>query len=571
VQNLVAPLHFSAEAIDVTPQFIEQIGQALRNMSDRQNVLVKFVGYTDDRPLAERDERIYGDHVGLSKARARRVALAVQEALGLPTAAIDSDGRGTARPLGSNETEQGRALNRRVELEFWYDDPLQELPDEPQLCPAPGTEIVTRVYDPPWGSIPPVAIENGQPVVPAGFADMLRRALADVAGKTNARLRFVGYTSNETLERRTALVYGDDIGLSAARARRTMETVGTELALDASQLEFEGRGYLHSDDVVNAGFIQGETSHVVVQVVYDEIAELDDYEGVDVTPITRELTPQNAFGLNLMRITVDGEPIDDPGRSSADIQRCTDVALKGADIQFGFDTLEADRRLAVAAQPTTVALSHGADGAAATVRFTMYANYSHFIERAEVRIFGLEQSLEAAPLGVVEIGSEGFADWQPAAGSFAAPARELKYVHRAYGKAGTFDETAPQPLWLVYADEEAAALPEPASEPPSPDSQAPAGPSPAAYGESSLGLSNIPLASGTVTVRGSAIPAGHNVYVAGHAVPVDAQGNFVAQEILPSGVHMVEVAVLDESGDGELYLRDLGWSATTGSTSAWPT
>ena len=37
--------------------------------------------------------------------------------------------------------------------------------------------------------------------------------------------------------------------------------------------------------------------------------------------------PTIPLALNLMRITVDGEPIDDPGRSSADIQRCTDVAL----------------------------------------------------------------------------------------------------------------------------------------------------------------------------------------------------------------------------------------------------
>jgi len=34
-----------------------------------------------------------------------------------------------------------------------------------------------------------------------------------------------------------------------------------------------------------------------------------------------------------------------PGRSSSDIQRCTDVALENAKIQFRFDNLEARRRL----------------------------------------------------------------------------------------------------------------------------------------------------------------------------------------------------------------------------------
>jgi flagellar motor protein MotB len=308
--------------------FVERVRQALDNLDDKENVVVRFVGYSDDAPLAGRTERIYGDQDGLSKARARRVALAVQDSLGLPTSVVESDGRGASKPLASNATPQGRMLNRRVEVEFWYDDPLQDLPDEPQLCPEDaGAEIVTRVYDPAWGDIEQIDFVDGTPVVPAGYAATLERALADIADKTNARLRFVGYTRNERLERRTAAVYGDDIGLSSSRARRAMEAVLTEMDPESTQAEFEGRGYVHSDDVVNAGFIQGETSHVAVQVVYDDLAILDDYEGVDITRLTRELEPKNPLGLNLMRITVDGKPIDDPKRSSADIQRCTDVAL----------------------------------------------------------------------------------------------------------------------------------------------------------------------------------------------------------------------------------------------------
>jgi flagellar motor protein MotB len=595
VQNVVPPLHFNAETIDVTPTFVEQISEALANLSDRQNVLVKFVGYSDNAPLGDRNERIYGDQVGLSKARARRVALAVQDALGLATSAIDSDGKGAEKPLASNETVTGRALNRRVEVEFWYDDPLQELPDEPQLCPAPGLETVTRVYDPPWGSFEPLAISNGDPVVPAGYSAQLARALADVADKTHPRLRFVGYTGNDPLERRTALVYGDDIGLSASRARRAMEAVVAELGLSSDQVEFEGRGFVHNDDVVNAGFTQDKASEIVVQVVYDEPAELDDYDGVDVTPVTRELTPQNAFGLNLMRITVDGRPLDDPGRSSSDVQRCTDVALDNADIQFGFDNLEAKRRLAVAAEPTVVELAPGnAEVLAKPVRFTMYANYSHFIERAEVRIFEQAASLEAEPLGVVPLGGDGSGEWRPSADGLDATARELKFIVRAYGKDGNFDETLPQPLWLInpglgavapgstnslpsiasgtplfaalevppeVAAQIASAAADENAEGPPEDESAPVDVTDEslrlAYGENDLNISNIQLSSGSVTVRGNSIPPGHSVWVAGHPVPLDDDGSFVAQEILPTGIHTVEVAVLDEDGNGELYLRDL--------------
>src|SRR5262249_49245204 len=161
--------------------------------------------------------------------------------------------------------------NRRVEVEFWYDDPLQELPDEPQLCPEEGgQETVTRVYDPPWGRIAEIDLDSGQPIIPPGYAADLHRALTDVADKTNARLRFIGYTKNERLERRTASVYGDDIGLSAARARRAMDLVLQDPLLSGARAEHEGRGYVQSDDVVNGGFLQGDKSFVRVQVVYDE-------------------------------------------------------------------------------------------------------------------------------------------------------------------------------------------------------------------------------------------------------------------------------------------------------------
>ena len=91
--------------------------------------------------------------------------------------------------------------------------------------------------------------------------------------------------------------------------------------------------------------------------MYDEPAVLDDYEGVDIERLTRELSPKNPFALNLMRITVDGEPIDDPNRSSADIQRCTDVALDHANIGFQFDNLKSSPRLSVSAWPTTVPMA----------------------------------------------------------------------------------------------------------------------------------------------------------------------------------------------------------------------
>ncbi|MEZ4601562.1 MAG: OmpA family protein [Syntrophotaleaceae bacterium] len=548
IKNLIAPLHYQQGLLEVPESFLQQVRQAMKNLGNKQNLAVKFTAHTDALPLEGRDKRIYGDQLGFSKAVARRVLLAVQGGLELPNAAVECEGRGAAQPVASNETQQGRALNRRVEVEFWYDDPLQELPDEPQLCPdTSGGRIVTRVYESPEGPVEPILFENGQPLLPAACVERLRRSMGEVADKDNVRLRFVGYTRNQRLDRRTAAVYGDDVGLSTARARRAMDVVCQSMSLSEEKAEFEGRGYVQSDDVVNAGFIESDTSRVQVQVVYDELVPLDDYEGVEITPITREVEPADPFSLNLMRITVDGAPLDDPGKCSSDVQRCTDVALEDARIRFKHDNLQMEPRLNVTAWPRSIGREDlpETDFVENQVEFRLYANYRSFIHRAEVRIFDREQSVRDLPLAVIEMNDNGMAQWQPAFETYATPVRQLEYLVRVYDEAGNYDETATQPLWVVDRIDPAIAEADRAAE------------LLAGYGESRLARRNIPLKGGVVQAFGSAIPAGFTVWLAGRAVPVDAEGRFVAEEILPEGMHTVEVAVLDESGNGQLYLRDL--------------
>src|SRR5215470_4031613 len=548
VKNLVMPLRYEDETVPISDAFTKQVRQALNNLRDKQGVTVRFIGYTDDAPLTDRDESVYGNALSLSKARTLRVATAMQGILGLPASAIESDGRGASQPLASNATAQGRAMNRRIEVEFWYDDPLQELPDEPQLCPNDVEETVTKVYEPAWGSNPDIKLENGQLIIPPGYAENLHRALTEIADRTNARLRFIGYTKNERLDRRTASVYNDDIGLSAARARHVMEMLMKDPLLAGARSEHEGRGYVQSDDVVNLGFIQSEESFVRVQAVYDERLPSDNYEGVDITRLTQERSPKSPYELNVMHITVDGKPIDDLDRSSSDVQRCTDVALDNANIRFRLDNLESRRRLAVAADPVAVIVGQPLNELALpVVHFRIYSNYASFLKRAEIRIFD-QQSLQAEPLVIVVVDDTGLAEWQPATEILKGPARQLKYLLRAYDSKGNFDETDARPLWLYH---EAAPGNLVKSDKPSPQALL------AAYGENDLARQQIPLGSGTVKLQGSGIPAGHTVWVAGRQVPVDSQGNFIAEEVLPNGTQTVEVAVLDADGNGSLYLRDL--------------
>lgn len=549
VKNLVAPLRYDEQSTEIPAAFLQQLQQALHNLRVKQNVVIKFIGHADNLPLTGRDARIYGNPLGLSKARARRVALAVQDALHLPSAAVDSSGKGAKKPIASNNTEKGRMLNRRVEVEFWYDDPLQELPEEPQLCPeSSAAETVTRVYDPPSGNIAPIYFKDSAVILPSGYSQRLERLMAELSDKANVRLRFIGYISNERLDRRTASVYGDDIGLSTARARRVMESVRQEITLNDKQVEYEGHGYVQTDDVVNAGFVEADRSRVVVQVVYDELALLDDSEGVDITRMTREVETQNPYALNFMRITVDGKPVNDPGKSIPDVQRCTDVALEKADIQFKYDNLDFKPRLNVSAWPTTLRYQDDTNTSVQEnqIRFRLYSNYLSFIERAELRLFEVQQSLRDKPLAVVPFDERGFAEWHAQFESYQAPGRVLKYVLRVYDAQGQFDETQEQNLWIVDKVDVAKLS---AAEP---EKELLVG-----YGENRLVRHNIPLAGGAIKATGTAIPAGHTVWLAGRPVPLSEQGEFVAEELLPAGLHSVEVAVLDEQGNGELFLRDL--------------
>ncbi|HJW12591.1 MAG TPA: hypothetical protein VJ598_12425, partial [Albitalea sp.] len=483
-----------------------------------------------------------------SKARARRLALALQDALKLPAAGIDSDGKGAASPIAGNDTDSGRASNRRVEVEFWYDDALKELSPEPQLCPeAAEAETVTRVYQSPNFTIPPVVYENGKPSLPPHYAADLASVMAEIKDKKRVRLRFIGTTANERLDRRTALAYGDDIGLSTARARTVMDAVTKELGLKPEQAEHEGHGYVQTNDVIDNGFTESEVSRVQAQVVYDDLADVDNLEGLDVTRFTRDVEVANPYALNLMRITVDGKPLDDPGKSIPDVQRCTDVALDKANIQFKYDNLDVKPRLNVTAWPQAIRYQDdpATDAIDDQVQFRAYSNFSAFIVSAEVRIFDKDKSVHDKPLAVVALDKEGRGQWRAELPPTSAAGRDLKYVLRVLDKDGHFDETSAQPLWVIDRVEPAVAEKNAERE------------LVAGWGESRLAVENIPLHGGAIKVFGTGIPSGHRVSVAGREVPVFDDKKFVAEEILPQGLHTVEVSVLDADGNGEMYLRDL--------------
>jgi hypothetical protein len=325
--------------------------------------------------------------------------------------------------------------------------------------------------------------------------------------------------------------------------------VQQEMGLTDKQVEFEGHGFVHSEDVVSTGFIQFDGSRVEVKILYDELALLDEQDNLEIERITREAVAQNPYALNLMRITVDGEPLYDPYKHTEDIQRCTDVALEAADIQFKFNNLQRKPRLNITAWPNTIRYQDNVDTDAEEnkVHFKLYSNYGNFIQRAEVRLFEVKQSTRSEPMAVIPLDENNRATWKAEFDEVGGAVKRLFYVLRVYDEEDDFDETIGLPLWIVdeldeHAEDSGKELVDEVSEI---DKQLLAG-----YGENHLHTQHIEINGGTVTINGDKIPPGHNVWLAGKRVPVNEKGEFISEELFPRGMHTIEVAVLDDEGNG---------------------
>ncbi|AJE48422.1 OmpA/MotB family protein [Celeribacter indicus] len=91
---------------------MERIATA-SNRPDRQIVVT---GHTDDIPLAGGP---YGDNLGLAAARAGAVTRALVSR-GVDPASVLTASRGESSPIADNTTEEGRARNRRIEIDITY-------------------------------------------------------------------------------------------------------------------------------------------------------------------------------------------------------------------------------------------------------------------------------------------------------------------------------------------------------------------------------------------------------------------------------------------------------------------
>lgn len=551
LRNFMAPLRFAPGTAEIPAPEIEKLRAVLARHKDKRNLELSFTGHVDSTPIGVEASGRFGDKAGLSRAQATMAARQVRRVLNLPDHQIRIEGAGDQQPLADNGTANGRAQNRRIELSLWYDAPEDVLSvGDVQACPASadGRDFISRRYRPgDQDPIAPIVFRNGQPEIPELYLAQLKGLLERLANEPNLRIHFAGYVDRATLSRRGAMVYGDAWGLSEERAQRVMKLIGAQLAMPAVPLSAEGKGVSEELADDQGRVLGAPEGHVAPEIWFDVPAPRDDNYIVELRKVTRSMEPVNPFELAPLRITVDGKAVDDSLPHGADVQRCTDVALERTRVRVVADSNKAEPRLAVGAWPVTVRRTDDptTEKKENEATFQAWLNYPAFIDRAELRLHRGNQPRGSEPAYVVALDRNLQARFAPAP---EEEAEELFYVVRVYDKAGRFDETRAKRLWIAR----------PGTEIKLPDEAETARVLARVYGSDDLASRTIPLSGGSITVEGANIPAAHRVRVMNSAVPLDAEQRFVAQQLVPRGMHTVEVAVLDERGNGELYLRDLG-------------
>ncbi len=107
-------------------QVLNTIGESLKKMLDGRQIRVE--GHTDSRTIGPDLAQKYPTNWELSVARATNVVRYLAEKVKIPASKLYAVGYGSHRPVADNDTEEGRSLNRRIEIVL-----TPELEEQPLL------------------------------------------------------------------------------------------------------------------------------------------------------------------------------------------------------------------------------------------------------------------------------------------------------------------------------------------------------------------------------------------------------------------------------------------------------
>ncbi len=120
VISLVADAFFESGSAELTPEgrvIMNKIGSFLKEPEFRENI-IKIEGHTDNTPISLKSDlsELYPTNWELSSGRAVKIVRFLNERYKIDGKNLQAVGYGEYQPVESNDIEEGRAYNRRIEI-----------------------------------------------------------------------------------------------------------------------------------------------------------------------------------------------------------------------------------------------------------------------------------------------------------------------------------------------------------------------------------------------------------------------------------------------------------------------
>lgn len=101
-------VHFAFDSAELRPGAEQRLDEAVRKLTDNKQANVAVIGHTDSIGTES-----YNQDLSLRRARS---VVDYLTSHGVDSHRLRIDGRGESEPIATNETREGRAMNRRVEF-----------------------------------------------------------------------------------------------------------------------------------------------------------------------------------------------------------------------------------------------------------------------------------------------------------------------------------------------------------------------------------------------------------------------------------------------------------------------
>ena len=286
--------NFGVRKADLTPADEAELERIAKQLDGLSVEHVKITGHTSNVRIAPENRHEFADNYVLSEARARAAAVWLAGRLRLRPERFTMVGMGPDQPVATNNTDAGRARNRRVDVEVRVKSPIKYRIDV-DAGAIPTEDVKVMLMAPEGVTLDPAtALLDGAPLAgvnvqgtvgafPIGNpgADWARRIditgelttgtratkqvfnakfdtrkaslkaassaeldaiIADLRGKQIDSIRVVGHTDYIRIAPENRHEFANNVELSKARANTVAQRLMAELGLSNGQVEAIGRG-----------------------------------------------------------------------------------------------------------------------------------------------------------------------------------------------------------------------------------------------------------------------------------------------------------------------------------------